>query len=733
MLGEFGDYTIEAELSRGGMGVVYAARDRHGLRVALKVLHVQAGIDLARFRREAELLVSLRHPGIVGVAGFGVQGKQAYLVMDLVEGPSLDRVLRERGRLRPEVAARYALQVAEALAVAHAAGVVHRDLKPANLILDAGERIVIVDFGLAFAPEEREGRLTHTGEILGTPAYMAPEQAGTAHHADARSDVYGLGATLFALLTGQAPFGGTGLLEVLNAVLTQRAPSLRARGVAAPAWLEEVVRRCLEKEPERRFPDAGRLADALRAGVGAGGGRGRRAGAVAGLCLAALSLGVCGWALSRVGGSSAGAPPPPPPPPPAASEPQEHLLEVALSPDVGHDTYVYEWGLYNNDNAGASGYLVVGVRNERGEAGRRWALVQAPLDRLPSDAEVLEAELVLRLARPYTLPLRAYAVLEPWIEGSSTIDARLDGVVWGSTPRVFLASSEFERPALEEAVCARGVHGEGTLRFDLTECVRAWATGATPNYGVCLQPEAPPREEGTHFDTYYAREYAEEALRPRLRVRYRGAPPRPAPPAPVTPHLDRSDLTVLDAYLRARPADRGARVARARLLASLGDFGGANYDLQTASSQLPEGQPDEVLFRAACELCTQILAQLERDPSPTRYAPPLGVLMTAWSRGTPGGEPVPGPDVRAAAVTWRVLSATDVDYMVNVYARAQALWPQASELQDEVPRTALDVLERVPVPPAHALRVLEQVRASCALDAQLEARARALEERLRGF
>jgi WD40 repeat protein len=250
------------------MGVVYRARQVSLNRpVALKMVRagLLAGDDaLRRFRNEAEAVASLDHPGIVPVYEVGEHEGQSYFSMKLVEGGSTVPLL-ERYRDDPEAAARLVAEVAEAVAHAHARGILHRDLKPANILVDAEGHAHVTDFGLA----KRVGddiEMTASGAVLGTPAYMSPEQAaGRRGSITTATDVYGLGAVLYALLAGRSPFGGESLVETLEAVRHAPPEPPSRLNAAAPRDLETICLKCLEKDPRRRYPTALALADDLRA------------------------------------------------------------------------------------------------------------------------------------------------------------------------------------------------------------------------------------------------------------------------------------------------------------------------------------------------------------------------------------------------------------------------------------------------------------------------------------
>jgi tetratricopeptide (TPR) repeat protein len=264
----FGDYEIRRELGRGGMGVVYEARQISLNRpVALKM--VKAGLlagddELRRFQNEAEAFALLDHPGIVPVYEVGEHNGQRYFSMKLVSGGSLVRLL-DRFKDDPKAAARLVGEVAEAVAHAHARGILHRDLKPANILVDQEGHPHVTDFGLA-KKVQADVEFTASGAILGTPAYMAPEQAtGRRGSITTATDVYGLGAVLYALLTGKAPFGGDSVVETLEAVRNTQPQSPTKLNVQLPRDLETICLKCLEKDPRRRYPTAQALADDLRA------------------------------------------------------------------------------------------------------------------------------------------------------------------------------------------------------------------------------------------------------------------------------------------------------------------------------------------------------------------------------------------------------------------------------------------------------------------------------------
>jgi hypothetical protein len=257
-----GRFEVERSLGAGGFAEVFAALDLHtSSEVALKVLHQHLAEDpqiVERFRRELAVTRTLAHPGIVRVFDLHEHGDAAFFSMELLRGESLAARLA-RGPLAFEEARRIAREMCEALAAAHGAGVVHRDLKPQNVFLTESGAVKLLDFGLARAVGW--SRLTATSTVMGTPGYIAPELMRGAG-ADARSDVYAVGATLFEMLTGQVAFAGSDPYETLRAQ-AGTAPSPHAANSAVPELDDAIVRRALDPDPELRFVDARQMLRAL--------------------------------------------------------------------------------------------------------------------------------------------------------------------------------------------------------------------------------------------------------------------------------------------------------------------------------------------------------------------------------------------------------------------------------------------------------------------------------------
>lgn len=259
----FGDYELLSEIAAGGMGVVFRARQmRLNRLVALKMIRsgeLAGKEQIERFRTEAEAAAQLDHPNIVPVYQVGEVAGQHFFTMGLVEGPSLWQMVKE-SPLDPREAARIIKLTAEAVHFAHQKGIVHRDLKPQNVLLAADGQPKVTDFGLAKS-SALDSSLTATGQILGTPSYMPPEQAsGRMKLVGPQADIYSLGATLYCLLTGRPPFQAASTLETLKLVLEQDPVPLRALNSQVQRDLETICMKCLEKDPAHRYPTAAALA-----------------------------------------------------------------------------------------------------------------------------------------------------------------------------------------------------------------------------------------------------------------------------------------------------------------------------------------------------------------------------------------------------------------------------------------------------------------------------------------
>ncbi len=262
----FGDYELLAEIGRGGMGVVYRARQTKLNRpVALKLIlagRLASEADVKRFQQEAQAAANLQHPNIVAVHEVGRHEGQHYYSMDLVGGRSLAELVRPQP-LPAREAARYLKTVADAVHYAHQHGTLHRDLKPTNILIDGRDEPRITDFGLARC-EHFDSHLTTTGQLLGTPAFMSPEQAQAQPEAlGPASDLYSLGAVLYYLLTQRPPFAAESLPALLDQVVHEEPVSPRALNPSVPRDLETICLKCLQKDPAHRFGSAQDISDEL--------------------------------------------------------------------------------------------------------------------------------------------------------------------------------------------------------------------------------------------------------------------------------------------------------------------------------------------------------------------------------------------------------------------------------------------------------------------------------------
>ncbi|HEY3323596.1 MAG TPA: protein kinase [Planctomycetota bacterium] len=262
-----GGYEVHSELNRGGMGIVYKALDTQLRRqVAIKVLLAGEGAkdeDIKRFQREAQATARLMHPNIVPIYAVGTHDDKPYLVMDFVEGKTAKQ-LKEEGKMTPRLALSIIEGCAEGLHHAHLHGVIHRDVKPANIMVDRNEHAQLMDFGLARRVDE-DLEVTQSGTTMGTPSYMAPEQAeGHLDQVDARSDVYSVGACLYELLTGRPPFEANTVMGTLKLVLEEPPVPPRRLNTRIHRDVETICLKCLEKDKRNRYESAKQLADDIR-------------------------------------------------------------------------------------------------------------------------------------------------------------------------------------------------------------------------------------------------------------------------------------------------------------------------------------------------------------------------------------------------------------------------------------------------------------------------------------
>ncbi len=265
------NYELDREIGRGGMGIVYLARDRRLKRqVAIKILPPELafrGEIRTRFLREAETAAQLSHPNIVPIYSVDEREGLVFFVMAYVDGDNLAVRLHKNGALPYDETRRTLLEVSRALAFAHERGVVHRDIKPDNILINSEDgRVMVTDFGIARAVSDGDARLTATGMAIGTPAYMSPEQSMGEREVDGRSDLYSLGVVAYQMVTGELPFNASSTPALLVKHISENPTPVNQRRPDVPADLGRAVMMMLEKDPDNRFPSAAALATALETG-----------------------------------------------------------------------------------------------------------------------------------------------------------------------------------------------------------------------------------------------------------------------------------------------------------------------------------------------------------------------------------------------------------------------------------------------------------------------------------
>ena len=262
-------YRIEALLGQGGMGRVYKAYDKDLDRtVAIKVVRdgaIGESDALKRFKQELVLASKISHKNILRIHDMGDVGGLRFISMAFVEGQDLQHIIRDNPKMPLERILNFARQIAEALAAAHAEGVVHRDLKPQNLLVDKNDQIYVCDFGLAKSFEEGAIGMTRTGAFLGTPRYMSPEQV-EGKPADGRADLYAFGLILYEMVVGDVPFTGESTLKVMYQRIQEKPKSPKILRPDLPNWLVKIIMRCLERDPNDRYQNAYEILADLQGG-----------------------------------------------------------------------------------------------------------------------------------------------------------------------------------------------------------------------------------------------------------------------------------------------------------------------------------------------------------------------------------------------------------------------------------------------------------------------------------
>ena len=488
------------------MAQVYRAIAPDGSPVAVKVLYPHLTADpgfVTRFAQEVAAAASLEHPHIMGVLDHGADGELSYLVMELVDGPSLRTALAGQEQpVSPEAAVSLVAAVAEALDHAHRRGVVHRDVKPSNILLRGEDWAdpVLTDFGIPRVVEATVS--TAGGGILGTPTYMAPEQ-GQGQPGDARSDIYALGVVLYELLVGQPPFAAESPYAVILRQIHTPPPAPRARRPDLPRAVEAVVLRALAKDPATRYATAADFAEALRARAWLRQNTRRLAGGY--LRWRALSsCCCCGWWPGVWIGCPSGARPwkashaARPAAVTLTLQGGPAIVDTWLDPDVP-DRPAYDDGKIHLQGPSTPDRLIY----------------RLALPEWPAGTELLTATLSL-----YTVPWKAeenryasvsvHRVLTDWDPATATYE-----VPWqtpGLAPGV-----DFEAEPLTAITLTNLLQREGWLDLDITPAVRAWLAGQ-PNYGVAVRMT--DDSFGMAHLWVYAAEYEDANLYPKLTLVY---------------------------------------------------------------------------------------------------------------------------------------------------------------------------------------------------------------------
>lgn len=501
-----GGYKLLERLGAGAMAQVYRAHDpTRGAPVAIKIFYPHLTADegfIARFRREGQVAATLEHPHIIRILDQGTDGEWFYLAMEWIDGPSLKRYLQTRAQpLAIADAVQLTATLAEALEHAHQRGVVHRDVKPSNVLLRDGQltQPVLTDFGVARMVEQTLD--TGQGTILGTPAYMAPEQ-GEGKPGDARSDIYALGVILFELLTGKPPFEADSPYTVILRHIHTPPPLSRAQRQDVPRALEHVLQRALAKDPDARYQTAGEFARALRASLTPAAQPYLRAPAyvLAAVVLLALVILFAAWRLDQlpIGPRAAGnAVAAKPTPAVLILQGAPALADTWLDPDVP-DRPAFEDPKVHLQGPSTPDRLVYRVT----------------LPEWPPQTQLICATLSL-----YTVP---------WGKDNRHASVAVHRLKreWDPTTATFVMP--WSRPGLEPDVdyelapmtvvtLTNLLNAEGWLDLDITPAARAWLAGE-PNYGVVVRMT--DDSFGMAHLWVYTTQYDDPNLRPKLVLEY---------------------------------------------------------------------------------------------------------------------------------------------------------------------------------------------------------------------
>lgn len=501
-----GRYQLLQRLGQGAMAQVYRALDpTSGREVAIKILHPHLTADegfVDRFRREAQAAASLDHPHIIRILDHGSEGDLSYLVMELVDGPSLKTALQKRKKpLSPEEAVHLVATLAEALQHAHAQGVVHRDVKPSNVLLRGGrlDDPVLTDFGLARMVEVTVD--TAAGTTLGTPTYMAPEQ-GEGKSGDARSDIYALGVILYELLTGQPPFEADSPYALILRHMHTPPPPPRTLRPALPRELETVTLRALAKEPAARYPSAAAFATALGQSLMPAPRRRLRrlAYTLASIAALLLLLLFAAWRLGWLPGTAR------PSGEAIAAKPTPSVLTLQGGPAIA-DTWL-------DPDLPDRPAVDDGKVHLQGPSTPDRLLYRLTLPEWPPRTELLTATLSL-----YTVPwdednryatVSVHRLQRDWDPATATY-----ATPWSSPGLQPDVDYEFEPTTVVTLTTL--LQNEGWLELDVTSAVRDWLEDQ-PNYGLAVRMT--DDSFGMAHLWVYASEYEDPNLWPKLTLIY---------------------------------------------------------------------------------------------------------------------------------------------------------------------------------------------------------------------
>lgn len=690
-----GPYRVIALVAKGGQSQVFRGVDpRNGQPVALKVwLGARSRVRDERFAREVQAVRGLEHPNVVRCYDAGHDRGLPYLALEWIDGESLAHTLRRVGPLPIAEALRIGRALCEAVAHLHDHGLLHRDLKPDNVLLAGDGRVVLADFGLVFDVDPGQESLTATGNMLGTPGYWPPEQAlGQRERIGVGSDVYGLGAVLYAALTARPPRAETDLQDMLASFhTTVDAPAELRPDV--PPELDALVLECLASDPSERPTTARvvqrRLSEARPNPSTTPARRFPWLPRLVGAALALLAV-LAAW-LGR------GQPPPEHQAPPADPAATARTSVVRLTPLDGRDTYVVGWGFYTDDNYEGFPRIRVGYRTQ-GRPSEAWGYLRLP--DLALDGELRRATLRLYAGGGAPdLELAVYPVVGTWIEGSGRQDGDLDGMAWGPEGATGPFDARFSRAecAPEPILVIPAPRAQRWIELDLSATLQRWERTPEAKRVLCLRPATPtgqPRPERSVMS--FAGRHDDREVWPQLVLEHTGVLTLPVPfdeRWEARREALRSELASLaapeseqrvEALLRETPGDVWLHVQRGRAALQRGAVMPATRDLEVARELAATDWTahDPELAEFAREVFEAHLEPL--DPRDTMHT--YNTWVWAWELTEPGSTPRPFPDapVRRALLQRRFLVYAHLADVPEHLTRGVELWPDDVMLRQEL-------------------------------------------------